>query len=245
MKKADLVLAIQKFGKEVNPAKKHADLVAILKDLKANEKSSTTEPIGNTQPLSTTLSSSLNPPTENVSTPPELSDTQKILNMLGGVVDSVKSIDKRLTKVETGDANAYKEGAKTEDIESAQTLNQKVDKRIVAIVEKTLGVDFGVEMEGYDDKPGMLLSILVPKRLSPIPTAFRPVMDPETRQHKLDPDTKRVLEEEYWPGDKRSVAMGANDSFDVVQKHANRIRSFIMATYQKTNQPQPDFRTRA
>lgn len=233
MKKADLLLEIQKLGKTVNPGKKREELFEILKDLVMK----------NAQQLPEAPSEVTKKNEKDITAEEPLTDTEKILNAIGGVVKSVEAIDKRLKKVETGDANAFKDSAKPEDVESAASMNANVDKRIVSIVEKTLGIDFGVEMEGYDDKPGILLTILVPQRLSPIPTSFRPIKDEKTGEYKIDAKGRQE-EEEYWPGDRRSVAMGANDSFDVVQKHANRVRSFIMATYQKQNKPQPDFRVK-
>lgn len=234
MNKAELLAEIQKFGKEVNPGKKKEELQEILKELQTGGEV--------LPPIGTKIGEETAPKEETAEKKASAMDT--ILSAISSVAETVAKIDKRLVRLETGDANAFKEAPKSEDIEYASKMNEKVDKRIVAIVEKTLGVDFGLEVTGYDDKPGMALTILVPKRLSPVAMDFRPVKDPETGEYKMDPKTKRVVEEEYWPGDRRTVALGASDSFDTVQKHCNRVRSFIMATYQKTNRPQPEFKIR-
>lgn len=237
MTKSELILEIQKFGKQVNPGKKKEELIAILKELQ-NEK-------GGAQITPSEKKDDVI--TESKQTPAKpLSDTDKILNAIGGLASNVKDLQSRVGKIENGSANEFKEAANKEDIESAEATkhNSNVDPRIISIVEKTLGVDFGIEVEGYDDKPGMMLTILVPQRLSPIPTNYRPVKT-ESGEYKIDARTKLPEEEEYWPGDRRSVAMGANDSFEVVQKHVNRVRSFIMATYQKSNKPQPQFNTKS
>ena len=241
MNKSQLIFELQKFGLKVNPGNKKEDLLRRVKEAM----SGTNAIQSNSSQIQLNNDPNIFQGTKTEYTAPSISDSQQIIDLLGKMVTKLEAVDKRLTKVETGDVNAFREDAKSEDVEKASELNKNVDKRIISIIEKTLGVDFGVETAGYDDKPGMMLTILVPQRLSPIATAYRPVMDKETQAYKIDPVTKRVVEEEYWPGDRRSVAMGANDSFDIVQKHANRVRSFIMSTYQKLNKPQPNFQIKS
>jgi len=240
LSKSDLLLEIQKFGKTVNPGKKKEELISILKELQ-NEKGEIAEKTINNDAKELLDAGFKQEPIKKEDAPQ--SDMDKILAAIGGVATKVESIDKRLRMVENGDANAFKEGAKKEDVEFAETSKHasNVDPRIASIIEKTLGIDFGIEVTGYDDKPGILLTILVPQRLSPVATSYRPIKDKETGEYIVNAKTGQPEEEEYWPGDRRSVAMGANDSFEVVQKHVNRIRSFIMATYAKSNRPQPQF----
>ena len=225
MGKKELLIAIQGYGKEVNPGKNKEELRNILLDLKTESSSKENNGVQKSaQPETTTEQ-----------------DSSPVMEVLNKMMHRFDDIDRRLNRVENGGVNEYKEHAKNEDVERAAGMNSKVDKRIVDIVEKTLGVDFGVEVTTFPDKPGILLTILVPQRVSPVVEMFRPVKDPETGEIMRDPKSQREIEEKYWPGDRRSVAMGANDSFDVVQKHVNRIRAFIVATYQKSNRPQPQF----
>lgn len=231
MTKSELVIEIQKHGKTVNPAKKKEELVTILKQLQLGG-----EIVEHTKKV---VEEALE--TKEHEVKPK-TDTEKIMDLLGTVVSNQEKMDKRITKIETGNTNEFKENALPEDVARAEEMNKHVDPRISSIIEKTLGVDFGVDIAPYDDKPGMLLTINVPQRLSPVASSRRPVKDPETGAYKIDPKTKQVIEEEYWPGDRRSISMGAADSFDTIQKHANRVRSFILMTYQKMNRPQPEFK---
>lgn len=227
MKKAEIILELQKLGVEVNP---NATKEVLLQHYKNLADGATTSP-----------SPSLETDT---SKPKGQTFEEKMLEMMSTVVGKVDKLDKEVQRMKDGGINEYKDGAKPEDVEKAEGLNSKLDPRIAKIIENTLGVDFSADVTTFQDKPGFLLNVNVPKRLSPIPMSYRPVVDNETGAYKIDPVSKRVVEEEYWPGDKRSVALGSTDSFDIVQQHCNRVRAFILATYQKTSRPQPEFRTR-
>lgn len=235
MTKAQIIVRLQELGVEnVNPNLKKEELLAIL-DKRDNGETTT----GFRETV----------------IPSPLSDTDKILSAIGGIASRLDSVEKEVSKMKDGGVNAFKEGATKADVEAAAKSREGVDPKIVDIVEKTLGTDFGIEINGYTDKPGFLFSLLVPERLSSISRSFRPVRDLETGAYKIDPKTMRknpatglpegqVLEEEYWPGDRRSRALGSSDSYSVIQEHCNRVRSYILSYYQKTNKPQPEFRTR-
>lgn len=232
MKKSDIILEIQKLGGDVNPNVTKDVLIAQYLGLIQSQ----TNSANNTDSLipNPTLKALENPKT----------DMEKLMEMMTSVVKKVDTIDKEVQRIKDGGVNEYKAGAKPEDVAAAESLNAKLDTRIANIIENTLGVDFSADMTTFPDKPGFLLNINVPRRLSPIPMSYRPVKDLETGEYKKDLKSGRVEEEEYWPGDRRSVAIGSSDSFDVVQTYCNRVRAFILATYQKTNRPQPEFRTR-
>lgn len=236
-KKTDLLAHLQQLGVEANPQATNDQLRKMVEE-KTNARSSfaglgaksTTDsaPILMQPSIATAFNS----------------DMSQILGHLSTLVNKIDSLDERMTHMETGGVNDFKKDARQEDIDKAAVSKEGVNPRIVQIVENTLGVDFGVRVVGNKENPGSLLTILVPRRLSHVPMSHRPVVDLETGDYKIDPKTKRIVEEEYWPGDERSVALGATDSYDVIQTHANRVRSFIMAYYQKMNKPQPEFKTR-
>lgn len=230
-KKAALVAELQALGVEnVNP---NAGIPALEKMVKeAKERSSNKS--GESETTSPENSSDM-PAAKTIS------DTDRILMAIGGLASRVEGIEGKVRRMEDKGVNDFKMDMKEEDVIKAAENKSSVDPRIVRIVEETLGVDFGIEMEGFSDKPGVMLHILVPKRLSMVPTAFRPVRDPESGKYKVDPKTQEVVEEEYWPGDKRSLSMGVASSYEMVQQHCNRVRSFIISWYQKMNKPIPTF----
>ena len=229
LKKSEIILKLQDLGVDVNPGMKKEEMQALL-DSK-------------TAPLNHEDNSIVTSPSRPVvDTEAPKSDLDKILAALGTVVDKVSNIEQRVHRMEVGGKDDFKMEIKKEDVQNATAGKAGVDPRIVKIVEDTLGIDFGIEVKGNQDRPGFELTILVPKRLSGVPMAFRPVRDEVTGEYKIDEKTKRVVEEEYWPGDRRSMQLGATASYELIQERCNRIRSFILAFYQKTNKPQPEFR---
>ena len=238
MKKADIIAELQKLGVAVNPGKKREELLAILA-----EKSS-----GGMAP--TVFSGPVPSPVELVTgaktlEPKPMSDTERILEAVGGLAKNVESLQKRVNRIETGGKDDFKMEVQTADVQEASRGKESIDPRIVKIVEDTLGIDFGIEIKGNGDRPGFELSILVPKRLSNVPDSFRPVRDYVTGQYKIDEKTKQVVEEKYWPGDRRSMQLGTTASYEIIQERCNRIRSFILSWYQKTNRPSPEFKLKS
>lgn len=233
-KKEEMITRLQQLGvADVNPSLNKKDLFAMIQ--KAENTSSTRNPL-----LNTTNSSTGQAPTALTPTP-QGTDTQLILNAISGLANRIEGVERDIVKMKDNGKNAFMLDAKSEDVESASKSKENVDPRLVSIVEKTLGIDFGVRVESYKDKPGLLFTVQVPQRLSHVPKSFHPVVDKETGKYKLDKDN-RVIEEEYWPGDPRSVNLGSTDSFDVVQSHCNKVRSFIVAYYAKMSKPLPEFK---
>lgn len=228
MTKTQILEALQDKGITVNPQQSKAELYAKL----------TGNPVSTETPR--TVASLTPDEVKDVHT--SLSDTEKILAAMQGLAAQVDNVSKRLSRVEDGGKNEFKAEPSQADIDAANAGKEKIDPRIVKIVEDTLGIDFAIEISSYDDKPGSQLDILVPKRLSMVPDRQRPVKDTKTGEYMIDEKTKRIVEETYWPGDKRSIALGSATSYDVIQQHCNRIRAFIVSWYQKMNRPLPEFR---
>lgn len=168
-------------------------------------------------------------------------DTE-MMAVLKSLASAVGSINKRLTKIETGGVNEFMESAKVEDIEKASAGRAKIDGRVVDIVNRTLGEDFGIKMDTFPDRPGYLFTLIVPQRLSDTPASERPVMDEVTRSYKQRPDGQGVMTETYYPEDRRSRALSSEQSFDAIKEHCERVRSYIVAYYSKMNKPLPEFR---
>lgn len=227
IKKAAIVAELQQLGaKNVNP---QASLTILEKTL-AEAKGQTTN-----------ATVTINSDTITVRGQPK-SDTDRILEAIGGLAGRLDKVEKEQVRMKDKGVNDFKLDVKDEDVIRASEGKSNIDPRIVKIVETTLGVDFGIVIEGYADKPGVMLHIEVPKRLSMVPNAFRPVRDNESGKYKVDPKTQQVIEEEYWPGDRRSLSMGTTASYELIQQHCNRVRSFIISWYQKMNKPNPEFK---
>lgn len=233
-RKQAIVAELQQLGvQNVNPQASLATLEQILEQNKNNTSNAT---------ITLNTSSTQTGPTSITITPQPKSDTERILDAVAGIAVRLDKVEKEQGRMKDKGVNDFKMDVKDEDVAAASANKSTIDPKIVRIVENTLGVDFGMEVEGFSDKPGTLLHIMVPKRLSPVPTAFRPVRDLESGKYKVDPKTQQVIEEEYWPGDRRSLSMGVASSYEMVQQHCNRVRSYIIKEYQKRNQPIPEFK---
>lgn len=169
------------------------------------------------------------------------SDMDKIMAAISSIATSVEAIDKRVNQIETGGKDNFKNEMNQHDVDSAETTKKSINPKVVQIVEETLGIDFGIEMEANKNNPGWLFTILVPKRLSPISESSRPVIDPESGGYKKD-KFDNVVEEQYWPGDRRSRAVGDADSFDMIRSQCNLIRAHIVTYYEKLKKPLPEFK---
>ncbi len=170
------------------------------------------------------------------------SDMDRVLNAIGKVAEQVGNIDSRLKKIEGPTGNEYRRDAKMEDIDTASKTKEAIDARIVKIVEETLGVDFGIDMDTFPDRPGFLFTVIVPTRLSDMPPSTRPGKDPETGKYKVLEDGKTPVLEDYIPEDRRSRAIGSAQSYDAIREHCNRVRSYIVSYYAKVSKPLPEFK---
>ena len=116
MKRPDIINFLKEKGVDFNPTLKLAELETLY-TLHSN---------GEPTPLEKK--------DEDASKEKPQSDTAKMLEMMGGIVNKIDSIDSRLKKVEGPDSNAFKSGAKTEDIDLAASQKASIDPKVVAIV---------------------------------------------------------------------------------------------------------------
>jgi hypothetical protein len=189
---------------------------------------------------------------EKVETPAESAGADaELLKVLAGIsagigtlTESVQNIDKRVKDIETGGKDRFKEAAKAEDIEAARTTREGIDSKINAIVDELLGEDFGVKVAEFPDRPGFLLSLIVPPRLSDNVTDKRPKMDPENPSLYLKDSLGNVIFEDYMPEDRRSRAISSLGNYDTIRQHCERVRAYIVSYFQKTQKPLPEFKVR-
>lgn len=231
MKRPEIIKYLKDKGVDFNPTLKLADLESLYAIHSTGDQS-----VGGTN----------NPPapiegktTGETST--EKSDTAKMLEMLGGITQKLGTMEERLKKVEGPDANAFKTGATSVDIDSAASQKASIDPKVVAIVEEVLGIDFGVELESFTDKPGLLFTVIVPHRLSDMPPSTRPVLDIDGK-YKVQTDGKTPVLEDYIPQDRRSRAIGSTQSYEAIREHCTRVRSYLVSYYQKMSKPLPEFK---
>lgn len=181
-------------------------------------------------------------PKAEVDTPETESDTStQILDLLKGISSNMEDLDKRITRIETGGENDFQMDPNPDDVAAADVTREGIDDpRIVKIVNEVLGTDFGIELEGYEDKPGYLFTVLVPERLSEVEKRRRPVKN-EKHEYITDDNGNRKMEE-YFPGDRRSRAVNSTQSYDVIRDHCLKVRSNIVAVHQKNKSPIPEFK---
>lgn len=165
-----------------------------------------------------------------------------LMGMMKGVASAVQDLSGRVNKMETANSDeGFKSSMKTEDVKRVAGDREGLDPRLVEIVDRMLGEDFGIKVETFPDRPGFLFTVVVPQRLSDNPMDSRPVKDTETGKYKVAPDGSTLMES-YYPEDRRSCAISSVQSFDVIKKHCERVRSYIVAYYQKMNRPLPEFK---
>ncbi len=184
---------------------------------------------------------------ESIEKDEEISDLEikddKVSEMLSTVVPLVKNLSDRLERIETGGKNDFKKEAKNTDIESVKSTREGIDPKTIAIVDETLGEDFGIDISPNKDNPGFLFTILVPKRLSSVAINTHPVLLANGEPRK---DEKGVpVFEDYWPGDRRSRQIASWQNFDAIKEHCEKVRAHIVSYYQKSKQPLPEFRLKS
>lgn len=177
--------------------------------------------------------------------PTPSSDIEKIMAAINGLATTIKSVSDDVQRMKDGGKNDFMNEMKADDVKKADESKKNVHPKVVEIVEQTLGVDFGIEVLPNLNSPGFNFTIMVPKRLSPIPDSTRPILDNEIGGYKKDPKTQMVIEEVYWPGDRRSRAVGSTDSFDLIRDHCNKVRAHIVTYYEKLKKPLPEFKLKA
>lgn len=174
----------------------------------------------------------------------ENTNNEQLMAALNGISSMLGKLDSRILNLEGkgSQSKEFQTGAKSEDVEAAERMKESVDPRITAIVEESLGTDFGIEIEPNKDAPGFLFTVVVPQRLSDNVMDSRPVLD-EKGGYKKD-ENKNVIYEQYFPMDRRSRQIGSMQSYEVIKEHCDRIRGYIVSYYQKTKQPLPEFKVR-
>lgn len=175
---------------------------------------------------------------------PQGGDMAQIMSALSGIAGNLDTLAKRVDRIETGGKNDFMNEIKQSDVDKATESKSNADQRIVAIVEEMLGIDFGVEVKPNPNSPSFNFTVLVPQRLSPIPGSSRPIIDPATGAYKKDEKTGENVEEPWWPGDRRSRAIGSTDSFDIIRDHCGKVRAHIVTYYEKLKKPLPEFKLR-
>jgi len=214
-KREKVIQELQKKGIIFNPASETNTLEKLLKE-------DTTVTTGETKPK------------EKVTT-----GTTDVLNQ---IMKTLTGINDRLVKLEGGDTNGYKLEAKSEDIEKASKNKKDIDPKIVGIVEELLGVDFGIDVKTFDDKPGLEFTIIVPSRLSDNVQDSRPKKGIDGTYEK--DAYGNVVFENYIPEDRRSRVIGSLQSYDAIREHCTRIRSYIVGYYTKLKKPLPEFKVK-
>ena len=172
---------------------------------------------------------------------------KKVMELVTDIAKSLGELSKRVEKIDAGGIDKFKTGAKAEDIEKAALGREGIDPRIVRLVDEILGDDFAVRMEPNNDKPGFKFSVVVPERLSPNKSDMRPKLKKDAkgpRDYETRPDGSFVMEE-YIPEDIRSIAVSSSQSFDPIKKHCEKVRSNIVAYYQKMQSPIPEFKLKS
>lgn len=175
---------------------------------------------------------------------------QAMMDMMGTVVSSVKTLSDRVERIETGGVNDFMKHANQDDVNAASEMNSQVDPRVRKIVEETLGDDFKVELEDVSDNQlGLLFTLTVPDRLSAMPESSRPIMAKEGQPadgngYLLDQEGEKgkVQFERYRQEDRRSRAVPTAGSLDLIREHCERVRAYIIADYAKAQKPQPEFK---
>lgn len=187
------------------------------------------------------------PPDQGV-VPPESHPEQgkpDMYQMMSEMMSVVNTLDGRLKKIEDKDrTDKFKDNVLPGDIEKAREDRQGIDSKIVKIVDEILGEDFGIRVEPRNDQPGFLFTVVVPPRLSDLQKSSRPILNKETGEYQTD-KTGRTIEEVYQPEDQRSRAISSYQSYDAIKDHCEKVRSYIVAYYQKLQRPIPEFRLKS
>ena len=226
MTRKEIIDFLKSKNVEFNPTLKHADLEQLYVQHSTSNDS---------------VIKDLNLPEETTKSE-KISDMDKLMGMMGTMIGKVDDINLRLQKVEGPNGNEFKNNAKSFDIESASILKTDLDPRVVKIVEETLGIDFGVELQTFDDRPGFLFTVIVPTRLSDTSTSTRPIIDSDTGKYKVQEDGKTPVLEDYTPQDRRSRSIGSAQSYDAIRDHCIKVRSYIVSYYTKLSKPIPEFK---
>lgn len=177
--------------------------------------------------------------------------SSELMDVLRGVAGGIEKINTRLDDIEgrvsdmeDGGKNKFKDDAKPEDIAAAKGNRSRLDPKLVGIVDEMLGEDFGIEVNPRGDQPGFKFTLIVPQRLSDNVVDKRPKKDPENPGQYLKDVSGNVIFEDYVPEDRRSRIVSSTDSYDAIRSHCERVRSYIVSYFQKVNKPLPEFKVK-
>lgn len=175
---------------------------------------------------------------------------QQISEGLGQVIGEIgklrADVEKNALEIElvkNGDKDAFKRAAKPEDIEAAAENRKGVDPRVVAIVNETVGTDFGIEMAPLgDDRIGYLFTLAVPDRLNDNPIEQRPILE-APGVYKRDA-LGNVLMEDFKRPDRRSRMLSSADGYQAIREHCEKVRAYMHAYYAAKRQPMPELKVK-
>jgi hypothetical protein len=165
----------------------------------------------------------------------------KLPEMLAKLSGSIESINKRISDLENKNSNdKFKIESKEKDIIKAAEMNENVPKNIVNAIHRILGEDIGIKVDSFENQPGFQLTLFIPERLSSIKRSERPKVD--KNGNYIKDKNGVVILEEWWAGDKRTRSIPNNDDIVPVIKWAEKVRSHIVATFNKLQKPIPEFK---
>ena len=170
-----------------------------------------------------------------------LGAVQDLSTRVGSIDDATKKNAEDIKAIKTGDKDAFKRDAKTEDIERVAENRKGVDQRVTRIVDEILGTDFGVEVAPLgEDQLGYMLTIIVPDRLNDNTVEMRPVME-SAGIYKKDAQGQVVMEEFRRP-DRRSRKLATTDNFSAVREHCEKVRAYMHSYYAARQKPMPELK---
>ncbi len=170
-----------------------------------------------------------------------LSGMEDISTRVGVLEESSKKNADEINRIKTGDKDAFKRGAKAEDIERASEGRKGIDPKISAIVDETLGTDFGVELAPLgEDQVGYMFTLIVPDRLNDNPAEQRPVLE-APGEYKRDPQGNVVMEN-YKRPDRRSRRLATADGYQAIREHCEKVRAYMHAYYAAMKKPMPELK---
>ena len=170
-----------------------------------------------------------------------LSGMEDISTRVGVLEESSKKNAEEITRIKTGDKDAFKRGAKAEDIERASEGRKGIDPKISAIVDETLGTDFGVELAPLgEDQVGYMFTLIVPDRLNDNPAEQRPVLEAPGEYKRAAQGN--VVMENYKRPDRRSRRLATADGYQAIREHCEKVRAYMHAYYAAMKKPMPELK---
>lgn len=182
---------------------------------------------------------------------PEKESEPELMDVLKSVLSTMTDLSKRVTDMENGGANKFKDAPVAKEVADAKALRTRgnLDPKISQIVDEMLGEDFGAEVVGLGDRPGYVFSLLVPPRLSDTVRDKRPVKEIDENGNYTGSYVKdkqgNVVYEDYMPEDRRSRTLSSADSYDAIRSHCEKVRGYIVQYFTKMSRPIPEFKVKS